>query len=72
MAHLDKLIPVPQLIIKLKKTFDSTTLYDGSCYLEGMLWTEDNIHLPDSFYASLVQIKSLEKPVEKDLKLKTP
>ena len=37
-----------------------------------MLWADNNIHLPDNFYyASLVQLKSLEKRVEKDLNLKT-
>ena len=36
-----------------------------------MLWADDNIHLPDNFYASLVQFKSLEKRLEKDLNLKT-
>ena len=35
-----------------------------------MLWPDDNIHLPDNFYASLVQLKSLEKRLEKDLNLK--
>ena len=36
-----------------------------------MLWADDNIHLPDNFYTSLVQFKSLEKSIEKDLNLKT-
>ena len=36
-----------------------------------MFWTDDNIHLPDKFYASLVQLKSLEKRLEKDSNLKT-
>ena len=36
-----------------------------------MLWSDDNIHLPDNFYASLVQFKSLGKRLENDLNLKT-
>ena len=36
-----------------------------------MLWADDNIHLPDKFNASLVQFKSLEKRLEKNLNLKT-
>ena len=47
---------------RAQKILDSTTLHDGSCYVVGMLWADDNINLPDKFYASLVQFKSLEKP----------
>ena len=47
---------------RAKKMLDSTTLHDGSCYVVGMLWADDNINLPDNFYASLVQFMSLEKP----------
>ena len=36
-----------------------------------MIWVDDNIQLLDNFYASLVQFKSLEKGLEKDLNLKT-
>ena len=36
-----------------------------------MLWADDNIYLPDNFYASLVQFKSLEKRLEKYLNLIT-
>ena len=56
---------------RAQKTFDSNTLHDGSRYVVEMLWAEDHIHLPDRFYASLVQFKSLEKCLEKDLNLKT-
>ena len=54
---------------RAQKFLDFTTLHDGSRYFVGMFWAEDNIHLPDNFYASMVQFKSLEKRVEKDLKL---
>ena len=56
---------------RAQKILDSTTIHDGSRYVVGMLWADDNIHLPDNFYASLVQFKSLEKRLEKDLNLKT-
>ena len=56
---------------RAQKILDSTTLHDGSRYVVGMLWVDDNIHLPDNFYASLVQFESLEKHLEKDLNLKT-
>ena len=54
-----------------QKILDSTTIHDGSRYIVGMLWADDNIHLPNNFYASLVQFKSLEKRLEKKLNLKT-
>ena len=50
---------------RAQKFLDSTTLHDGSRYVVGMLWAEDNIHLHDNFYASLVQLKSLEKGLGK-------
>ena len=52
-------------------TFKQADLRDGSRYVVGMLWADDNIHLPDNFYASLVELKSPEKRLEKDLNLKT-
>ena len=51
-----------------QKVLDSTTIHDGSRYIIGMLWADDSIHLPDNFYASLVQFKSLEKRLEKIFK----
>ena len=53
------------------KTLDSTTLPDASRYVAAMLWADDSVHLPDNFYASLVQFKSIEKRLEKCLNLKT-
>ena len=55
----------------VQKILDSTTIHDGSRSVVGMLWADDNIHLPDNFYTSLVQFKSLKKRLEKDLNLKT-
>ena len=56
---------------RAQNILDSTTLHDGSRYSVGKLWADDNIHLPDNFYASLVQFKALEKRLEKDFNLKT-
>ena len=54
-----------------QKILDSTTLFDSSRYVVGVLWVEDNNQFPAKFYASLVQFNSLEKRLEKVLKLKT-
>ena len=56
---------------RAQKILDSTTIHDGSRYIVGMLWAADNIYLPGNFYASLVQLESLEKRLEKDSNLKT-
>ena len=56
---------------RAQKILDSTTIHDGSRYIVGMLWADDNNHLPDNFYASLIQFQSLEKRLEKNLNLKT-
>ena len=36
---------------RAQKNLDSTTIHDGSRYVVGMLWVDDNIHLPNNFYA---------------------
>ena len=56
---------------RAQKILEFTTLHNGSHYVAGMLWDVDNAHLPDNFYASLVQLKSLENCLEKELNLKT-
>ena len=43
-----------------QKILDSTTLHDGSRSVVGILWANDNIHLPDNFYALLVQFNILK------------
>ncbi|XP_063717837.1 uncharacterized protein LOC134844942 [Symsagittifera roscoffensis] len=48
------------------KILDSSTVHDGSRYAVGMLWAEESIMLPDNYYSSLVQLKSLEKRLAKD------
>ena len=48
------------------KMLDSSTVHDGSRYAVGMLWAEESIMLPDNYYSSLVQLKSLEKRLAKD------
>ena len=48
------------------KILDSSTVHDGSRYAVGMLWAEKSIMLPDNYYSSLVQLKSLEKRLAKD------
>ena len=45
---------------------ESTTIYNGLRYDVGMLWAADNIQLPNNYFTSLVQLKSLEKRLAKD------
>ena len=45
---------------------ESTTINNGLRYDVGMLWAADNTQLPNSFFSSLVQLKSLEKQLAKD------
>ena len=44
----------------------NTTVHNGSRYNVGMLWAADNTKLPNNNFASLVQLKSLEKRLAKD------
>ncbi|XP_063728551.1 uncharacterized protein LOC134856114 [Symsagittifera roscoffensis] len=48
------------------KILDTSTVHDGSRNAVGMLWAEESIMLPDNYYSSLVQLKSLEKRLAKD------
>ena len=48
------------------KILDSSTVHDESRYAVGMLWAEEYIMLPDNYYSSLVQFRSLEKRLAKD------
>ena len=45
---------------------ESTTIHNGLRDDVGMLWAADNTQLPNNFFSSLVQLKSLEKRLAKD------
>ena len=45
---------------------ESTTIHNGLRYDVGMLWEADNTKLPNNYFSSLVQLKSLEKRLAMD------
>ena len=45
---------------------ENTTVHNGLRYNVGMQWAADNIKLPNNNFASIVQLKSLEKRLAKD------
>ena len=45
---------------------ENTTVHNVLRYDVGMLWAADNTKLPNSYFSSLVQLKSLEKRLAKD------
>ena len=49
---------------------ETTTFHNGQKYDVGMLWADDNIQLPNNYYSSLVQLKSLKKRLSRDKTLK--
>ena len=49
---------------------EETTYHDGNRYHMGMLWTEADSSLPNNYFSSLVQLKSLERRLDKDHELK--
>ena len=55
---------------RANKSLETTTVHDGERYSVGMLWTTDNVKRPNNYYASLVQLKSFERRLEKDPELK--
>ena len=48
------------------KILVSTTIHNCLTYDVGMLWAADNTNLPNNYFSSLVQLKSLEKRLAKD------
>ena len=55
---------------RANKILETITTHDGERYSVGMLWVEDDVALPNNYYSSLVQLKSLEKRLAKDESLK--
>ena len=45
---------------------ESTTIFSGLRYNVGTLWAADNIQLPNNYFSSLVQLRSLEKRLAED------
>ena len=52
------------------KIFETTTFHNGKRYDVGMLLADDNIQLPNNYFSSLMQPKSLEKRLSRDITLK--
>ena len=52
------------------KILETKTFHNGQRYDVGMLWVDDSIQLPNNYFSSLVQLKSLEKRLSRDTSLK--
>ena len=55
---------------RAQEIFETTTFRNGLRYDVGMFWADDNIQLPNDYFSSLVQLKSLEKWFSRDTTLK--
>ena len=51
---------------RARKILENTTIHNGLRYDVGLLWAADNTKLPNDYFSSLLQIKSLEKRLAKD------
>ena len=56
---------------RANKILETPTVHDGERYSVGMLWATDDVTLPNIYYVALVQLKSLERRLEKDPELKS-
>ena len=54
---------------RAKKILNSSTFHDGQRYVVGMLWKDEDATLPNNYYSSLAQLKSLERRLSKDTEL---
>ena len=48
----------------------SETVHNGERYILPMLWIDSNVSLPNIFYSSLAQFKTLERMLSKDPELR--
>ena len=55
---------------RAQEILETTTFHNGQRYDVGMLCADDNIQLPNNYFSSLVQLKSLEKQLSRDTSLK--
>ena len=51
---------------RAQEILETTTFHNGQRYDVGMLWADVNLQLPNIYFSSLVQLKSLEKRLSKD------
>ena len=50
---------------------NSEAFHNGERYIVPMLWIESNVSLPNNYYSSLAQFKTLERNLSKDPELQT-
>ena len=55
---------------RASKILQDTTYHDGCRYQVGMLWADDDSSLPNNYFSALVQLKSLERRLERTPDLK--
>ena len=49
---------------------NSETVHNGERYIAPMLWIDSNVSLPNNYYSSLAQFKTLERRLSKDPELR--
>ena len=49
---------------------NSETVHNGERYIVPMLWIDSNVSLPNNYYSSLAQFKTLERRLGKDPELR--
>ena len=54
---------------RAQEILETTTFHNGQRYNVCMLWADDNIQLPNNYFSSLVQHKSLENWLSRDTSL---
>ena len=56
--------------VRAQNKLEEMTYHDGRRYHMGMLWTETDSSLPNNYISVLVQLKSLERCLDRELELK--
>ena len=63
-------MPVPPPTNALCPFLKNDTFHDGERYIVPMLWNDRESTLPNNYFSSLAQLKSLEKRLDKDPSLR--
>ena len=56
---------------RASKSLQDTTYHDGCRYQVGLLWADDDSSFPNNYFSALVQLKSLERRLERTPDLKS-
>ena len=71
LVHINKLIPILPPKLEVRRFRETQSIHDGCWYHVGMFWADDRSSLPNNYFSALMQLKSLERRLDKNPELKS-